>query len=102
MVIVETRNGTLHTVDAESGNLMYELQWRLQGPWGQCGGCCACATCHAVVQEGWEHLPAMEEDAQALLEWEPNSTDRSVLCCQIDLADIPKDVIIKLKVPHSD
>jgi len=101
-VVLENRNGVTQEIEATENNLMYLLQGYLVGPWGQCGGSCACATCHAVIEQGWEYLACADDDELGLLELEPNSTDRSRLCCQISLDTLPSDAILKIKVPHSD
>jgi len=67
-----------------------------------CGGSCACATCHIIVEEGWDHLEPADDDEIGLLDMEPNSNERSRLSCQIDVDDLPKDAILKIKVPHCD
>ena len=52
----------------------------------ECGGACACATCHVYVNDGWyEKLPPPSEAEIDMLDMalavEPNSR----LSCQIDL-----------------
>ena len=53
----------------------------------ECGGCCACATCHVYVAPAWlERLPPQSDDEIAMLdeafEVEPNSR----LSCQIAMS----------------
>jgi 2Fe-2S ferredoxin len=55
----------------------------------ECGGACACATCHVYVQDGWyEKLPPPSEAEIDMLDMalavEPNS---SRLSCQIVCSD---------------
>ena len=54
-----------------------------------CGGACACSTCHVYVDEAWvAKLPkkeAMEEDMLDFA-YEPNPT-RSRLTCQLKVSD---------------
>ena len=50
----------------------------------QCGGACACATCHVYVGPAWlGRLPPPEDMEQGMLEsaWEPRGNSR--LSCQI-------------------
>jgi 2Fe-2S ferredoxin len=54
----------------------------------ECGGACACATCHVYVDEQWTEktgkASAMEEDMlDFAFEVQPNSR----LCCQIKVTD---------------
>ena len=57
-------NGTTRTVDVREGQSLMEaaLQHRVPGIDGDCGGACACATCHVYVAPQWVgRLPAMKE-----------------------------------------
>ena len=50
----------------------------------ECGGACACATCHVYVDENWlDKLPPMRSDEQDMLDVAPNVQDNSRLSCQI-------------------
>jgi ferredoxin, 2Fe-2S len=59
----------------------------VQGIEAQCGGMCACATCHCYVQEPWfERLPPAADEERVMLtnvaaERRPNSR----LSCQLRL-----------------
>ena len=47
-----------------------------------CGGNCACSTCHVIVKEGYESLEEPTEDEIDMLEDAEELTDRSRLACQ--------------------
>jgi 2Fe-2S ferredoxin len=47
-----------------------------------CGGSCACTTCHVIVKEGAENLSEMEEDEEDRLDQAPGLTPYSRLGCQ--------------------
>lgn len=47
-----------------------------------CGGNCACTTCHVIVREGEENLSEMEEDEEDKLDQAPGLTPYSRLGCQ--------------------
>jgi 2Fe-2S ferredoxin len=79
-------SGEQRSVDAEPGSTVMEAAIRndVPGIEAECGGACACATCHVYVQEPWTELtgpPApMEEDMlDFAFEVRPNSR----LSCQI-------------------
>lgn len=62
-----------------------------------CGGSCACTTCHVIVREGMNHLSDMEEDEEDRLDTAEGLTLTSRLGCQAvvigDCAvEIPKNV----------
>jgi ferredoxin, 2Fe-2S len=47
-----------------------------------CGGNCACTTCHVIVRAGAENLSGMEEDEEDKLDQAPGLTPYSRLGCQ--------------------
>ncbi|MCS7075642.1 MAG: 2Fe-2S iron-sulfur cluster-binding protein [Bacteroidia bacterium] len=47
-----------------------------------CGGVCACTTCHVYIQEGMENLSQMEEREQDRIDLADNVTLESRLACQ--------------------
>lgn len=57
-----------------------------------CGGNCACSTCHVIIEEGDENLSAMQEDENDMLDTSPQRTDHSRLACQ---AQVMGDVKVK-------
>jgi 2Fe-2S ferredoxin len=58
-----------------------------------CGGNCACTTCHVVVKEGEESLSPMESDEEDRLDTAQGLTLHSRLGCQ---AVVQGDVIVEL------
>ncbi len=54
----------------------------------ECGGCCACATCHVYVDESWlDKLPAMRDDEEEMLDEAFDLQDNSRLSCQLIMSD---------------
>jgi 2Fe-2S ferredoxin len=47
-----------------------------------CGGVCACSTCHVIVREGIESMPAASDDEEDQLDNAPGLTPTSRLACQ--------------------
>jgi len=47
-----------------------------------CGGSCACTTCHVIVREGEENLSEMQTDEEDRLDMAEGLTIRSRLGCQ--------------------
>lgn len=83
-------DGTARTVDAEVGSTVMETAIRnnVPGIEAECGGACACATCHVYVEEDWraktgEPSP-MEED---MLDFGYDVRSNSRLSCQIKVSD---------------
>jgi 2Fe-2S ferredoxin len=58
-----------------------------------CGGSCACTTCHVVVREGEDGLSAMEQDEEDRLDTAEGLTLHSRLGCQ---AVVRGDVVVEI------
>jgi 2Fe-2S ferredoxin len=58
-----------------------------------CGGSCACTTCHVIVKDGAEHLSEMEGDEEDRLDMAEGLTIRSRLGCQ---AVVRGDVTVEI------
>ena len=77
---------TERVVEAEPGMTVMEAAVKnsIPGIAAECGGACACATCHVYVEEAWRDAvgPAspMEED---MLDFAFEVKDSSRLSCQI-------------------
>ena len=79
-------NGTSREIDVEEGvNLMdAALDNLVPGIDGDCGGVCACATCHVHVAPTWiDKLTPMEATEDAMLELADDRDQSSRLCCQL-------------------
>jgi ferredoxin, 2Fe-2S len=89
-LIVVTRDGTEHDVDAKAGFSVMEIirDNGFDELLALCGGCCSCATCHVHVDESWTgKLPPRSEDEDDLLESSDHRNERSRLSCQIAFED---------------
>ena len=52
----------------------------------ECGGACACGTCHVVVDPEWQFkLPPKQEMEAAMLEFVAEPQDGSRLSCQLQV-----------------
>ena len=83
-------DGTKQVVEAQTGSTVMEAAKRdaIAGIEAECGGACACATCHVYVDEAWrEKVGAptpMEED---MLDFGFDVRPNSRLSCQIKVSD---------------
>ena len=94
---IET-TGTEHPVDVPSGLSVMDGAKRFTVPGidGDCGGACACATCHVYVEDGWfDRLPPMEELEQAMLDFAVEVRGNSRLACQLMLKDDLDGLVVK-------
>jgi 2Fe-2S ferredoxin len=92
-------DGTEETVEARKGLSVMEaaVKNNVPGIDADCGGACACATCHVYVDEAWREKTgepsAMEESMLDFAEAvEPNSR----LSCQIRITDDLDGLIVRL------
>jgi 2Fe-2S ferredoxin len=58
-----------------------------------CGGSCACTTCHVIVREGEENLSEMQADEEDRLDTAEGLTIHSRLGCQ---AVVRGDVVVQI------
>jgi 2Fe-2S ferredoxin len=80
--------GAEHHVDVPAGLSVMDGAKRFTVPGidGDCGGACACATCHVYVEEGWyDRLPPPEPIEQEMLDFAFDVKPTSRLSCQIKL-----------------
>ena len=79
-------DGTEHTIDVKPGLSVMEgaVKNNIPGIDADCGGACACATCHCYVDEEWVSRTGqrfvMEE---SMLDFAENVQPNSRLSCQI-------------------
>ncbi len=86
---VTDEKGAAHTLQGIVGwQLMEVLRDAGMKIPAECGGACACATCHVYVDEAWmEKLPAISVDEQHMLDEALGQEDNSRLSCQIILSE---------------
>ncbi|HGG04182.1 MAG TPA: 2Fe-2S iron-sulfur cluster binding domain-containing protein [Aliiroseovarius sp.] len=83
--------GKEHVVDVATGLTVMEgaRDNNIPGIEADCGGACACSTCHVYVDESWvEKLPAKDAMEEDMLDFafEPDPV-RSRLTCQVKVTD---------------
>ena len=79
-------SGRTRTVEIPEGVSLMEgaLKHHILGIDGDCGGACACATCHVYVDPEWlDLLPAMNELERGMLKFASEPRPNSRLSCQI-------------------
>ncbi len=93
-------DGKTQVVEAEAGLTVMEVAKKalVPGIEAECGGACACATCHVYVDDGWTEKVGKANDMEAdMLDFAFDVRDESRLSCQIKMtADL--DGLI-LRVP---
>jgi ferredoxin, 2Fe-2S len=82
--------GTARTVEADNGSTVMETAIRnsIPGIEAECGGACACATCHVYVADEWSEKvgkPQPMEDDMLDFAFDVRPTSR--LSCQIKVKE---------------
>ena len=91
--------GEVREVDASVGASIMETAVRnmMPGIDADCGGACACATCHVYIDEAWvEKVGNPEEMEKSMLDFAENTNERSRLSCQIVMSEALDGVVIHL------
>ncbi|MGV6873000.1 2Fe-2S iron-sulfur cluster-binding protein [Pseudochelatococcus sp. B33] len=91
-------SGNAMAVEAVTGSTVMETAVRhsVPGILGECGGACACATCHVYIDDAWLDIVGdpepMEEDMlDFALDVKPNSR----LSCQIRVRDDLDGLVVR-------
>ncbi|KPA21359.1 Ferredoxin-6 [Shimia sp. SK013] len=93
-------NGTEHVVEVANGLTVMEgaRDNNIPGIEADCGGACACSTCHVYVDAAWaEKIPAKDDMEEDMLDFafEPNPAT-SRLTCQIKVTDALDGLVVKM------
>ena len=98
-IYFETLEGELAAVDAASGDILMEVA-RAEGIEGidaECGGGCACATCHVHVDPDWmDAVGAASEMELEMIEFDGAVAPTSRLSCQIEVTDAMDGLKVKV------
>ena len=92
-------NGKTHEVEVKEGLSVMEgaINNMVPGIDADCGGACACATCHCYVDGAFADKTgekgAMEE---SMLDFAEDVTEQSRLSCQIEVSDALDGLIVRL------
>ena len=93
-------NGTEHTVDVKPGMTVMEgaRDNGIPGIEADCGGACACSTCHVYVANDWvEKLPAIDAMEEDMLDFAyETDPSRSRLSCQLRVTDDMDGLIVNM------
>lgn len=97
-------NGTPRTVDVQSGMSVMEgaVYNSVPGIDANCGGACACATCHVYVDEHWlPKLPQPSDVEASMLEFTCGPQANSRLACQLRVSEELDGLIVKTPASQS-
>jgi len=89
-IIFITPDGERHEVEVDSGYSVMEaaINNNIEGIVAECGGACACATCHSYIDESWlDKMPKMDDMEDSMLDAAYDRRDNSRLTCQLEVQD---------------
>ncbi len=92
-----TPDETRHEIELENGYSIMEgaINNDIDGIVAECGGACACATCHSYVDVAWtDKIPAMDDMEDSMLDAAFDRKDNSRLTCQIEMTDELDGIVI--------
>jgi ferredoxin, 2Fe-2S len=95
-------NGKTHEIEATNGGTVMEAATKHNVPGidADCGGACACATCHVYVDDAWlGKLNPMGSMEESMLDFAENVNKNSRLSCQIVVNEDLDGLIVS--VPQS-
>ena len=92
-------NGTAHEVEGSNGMSVMETAVKNMVPGidADCGGACACATCHVYVEPDWlDAVGERNEMEEDMLDFAFDVRDNSRLSCQIKVSDALDGLVVKV------
>jgi ferredoxin, 2Fe-2S len=92
-------SGKEHEVDVPEGWSVMEgaVKNLIPGIDADCGGACACATCHVFVEEPWlSKLTPKEDMEETMLDFAPEVEANSRLSCQIKVSAALDGLVVRM------
>ncbi len=93
--------GTPHVIEVASGMSVMEGAVRNDVPGidGECGGACACATCHVYVDEAWRAATGRPNQSERdMIEFASGAGPGSRLSCQIKVSDALDGLVVRMPI----
>jgi 2Fe-2S ferredoxin len=100
-IVFVTSRGVEHEIEAAVGQTVMEVGQKagMDEILGECGGACACATCHVYVADEWTEIVGkpsqMEED---MLDFAADVRPNSRLSCQIKVTEALDGLVVTTPV----
>ena len=95
-----THDNQTHTVEVQNGLTVMEgaRDNNIPGIEADCGGACACSTCHVYIDKDWiNKLPPIDDIERDMLDFafEPDENS-SRLTCQLEVTEKLDGLIVKM------
>ncbi|MCW2284988.1 2Fe-2S ferredoxin [Rhodoblastus acidophilus] len=98
-VIFVNTKGEKRELEGQPGQTAMEIARNagVEEIYAECGGACACATCHVYVAKEWaDKLPKPEPMESDMLDFAVDPRPTSRLSCQIKLSDELDGLVLEL------
>ncbi len=95
---IEHETDKEHTVELSEGMSLMEgaVKFAVPGIDGDCGGACACATCHIYIDPDWaERVEPMDELEKGMLDFAFDVQDNSRLSCQVRVTQDHEGLVVR-------
>lgn len=92
-------DGSERTVEAEAGLSVMQAAVRNEVPGieAECGGACACATCHIYVDPEWMTVTGSADDMEEdMLDFAIDVRENSRLACQIEVSAELDGLVVRI------
>ena len=92
-------NGKEHVLDVKTGLSVMEgaVKNNIPGIDADCGGACACATCHVYVDPAFEaKMPPKQDMEETMLDFAQDLEPNSRLSCQIKVAPELDGLVVRM------
>ena len=92
-------NGNEHEIEVSNGLTVMEgaIKNKIPGIDADCGGACACATCHVYVDNKWiEKLLPKDDSEEDMLDFAFEVKSNSRLSCQITVSDELDGLVVNM------
>ena len=92
-------SGTSHTIEVRNGLSVMEgaVKNNIPGIDADCGGACACATCHVYVDEAWtDKTGSASSMEESMLDFANELKPTSRLSCQIKVTDALDGLVVHM------
>ncbi len=92
-------DGSQQVVDADSNLTVMEAAKKalVPGIEAECGGACACATCHVYIDDAWVETVGKPNEMEAdMLDFAFDVRDESRLSCQIKVTDALNGLVVRV------
>jgi 2Fe-2S ferredoxin len=98
-IIFIEHSGTTHEVEAKTGLSVMEaaVKNNIPGIDADCGGSCACATCHVFVDDAWlAKCGTPDTQEKSMLGFAATAQANSRLACQITVSDALDGLVVRM------